>query len=357
MKLNLDLLPLEERKAKPLDESGLGFGRIFSDHMLMMPWSKELGWHEPRIQPYAPLQLDPAALVLHYGQGVFEGMKAYRGAEDQICMFRPWENIARLNRSCKRLCIPALPEKLVLEMISSLLKIEQEWIPKSPGTSLYIRPTVIATEGCLGVKVSQEYLFYVIVGPVGAYYAEGFNPVKIWVEERYIRAAPGGLGDAKTMANYAHSLLATEEAKKRGFTQVLWLDACDKRSIEEVGTMNMFFKIAGEIITAPLEGSILPGITRDSVLKLCESWGLPVSERRISIDEVLKAQADGSLEEAFGTGTAAVISPVGVLHYRGEDLSISGGGIGPLSLKLFNELQEIQFGQRADEQGWVFKFS
>ncbi|MCB2225777.1 MAG: branched-chain amino acid aminotransferase [Desulfarculaceae bacterium] len=354
MECTKQLLPTDQCKPKPEDESKLGFGQIFCDHMFMMDYDQGQ-WRDPRIVPYGPLSLDPAALVLHYGQEVFEGLKAYRGVDGGVYMFRPEANLARMNRSNKRICIPELPLEETLEHLFELVKTEHEWIPTLEGTSLYIRPTVIATEACLGVKVSSNYLYYVIMGPVGAYYPEGFNPVKIYVEEKYVRAAAGGVGEAKTMGNYAASLLAAEEAHAKGFTQVLWLDACDKKSIEEVGTMNMFFVIDGEVITSPLTGSILPGVTRDSVLTLCKHWGLPVTERKLTIDEVLEAQAAGKLNEAFGTGTAAVISPVGAIHYRGTDVTVGDGATGEISQRLYDGLTGIQLGKLEDPFGWVVK--
>jgi branched-chain amino acid aminotransferase len=357
MPLKKDLLHPSDQKPKPEDESKLGFGQIFTDHMFCWNYKESQGWHDPRIVPYAPLALDPAALIFHYGQEVFEGLKAYRGQDGGIYMFRPMDNIKRFNRSCTRVCIPTLPEEEALEHLFEMVRVEQEWIPKSGGTSMYVRPTVIATEACLGVKVSTEYLYYIITGPVGAYYAEGFNPTKIYVEEKFVRAAPGGLGEAKTSANYVASLLAMEEAHAKGFTQVLWLDACDRKTIEEVGTSNFFVKIGDEIITAPLGGSILPGVTRDSVIQICKEWGLNVSERKLTIDEVMAAQKDGSLKEAFATGTAAVISPIGSLHYRGTDFDVAGNTIGELSQKLYDELMGIQYGTKEDKFGWVVKVS
>jgi len=355
MEIKKELLPADQRKPKPTDENALGFGRIFSDHMFVMDYHEGRGWHDARIVPYGPFSLDPAALVLHYGQEVFEGLKAYRGADGGIYMFRPQANAKRMQRSCARLCMAQVPEEDFLEAIYELVRVERDWIPSSPGTSLYVRPTMIATEAALGVKISDEYLFYVIVGPVGAYYPEGFNPTKIYVEEKYVRAAPGGTGEAKTAGNYAASLLAFHEAHQKGYTQVLWLDACDRQGIEEVGTSNMFFVIGDEVITAPLNGTILPGVTRDSVLKLCEHWGIKAVERRITIDEVLAAQADGSLKEAFGSGTAAVISPVGSFAYKGKEYQVGDGGVGEISRRLYDEIIGIQLGQKPDPFGWVVK--
>jgi len=345
----------DQLKPKPADENNLGFGRIFTDHMLLMDYQTGKGWHNPRVEPYGPFTLDPAAMIFHYGQEVFEGLKAYRGEGGHVYMFRPAANIERMNRSCDRLCIPALPNEVVLEAMYELIRLEQDWIPRAEGTSLYVRPTIIATEACLGVKTSATYLFYIITGPVGAYYAEGFNPVRIWVEEKYVRAAIGGTGEAKTAGNYASSLKAATEAHEKGFTQVLWLNACDRQSIEEVGTMNIFFKIAGEVITSPLDGSILPGVTRDSVLALCRHWGMNVSERQLTINDIIAAAKAGTLEEAFGTGTAAVISPVGSIHFKGQDYQVADGRTGALSLKLYDEITGIQLGKKPDPFGWVVK--
>lgn len=355
MELTKKLLPADQQKTKPTDEGKLGFGQITSDHMLKMDYKDGQGWHNSRITPYGPLSMDPSALVLHYGQEVFEGLKAYRGADGGIYMFRPQANVERLIASSARMCIPEVPRDAILEHIAELVRVEKDWIPKSKGTSLYIRPTIIATEACLGVKVSSDYLFFTIVGPVGAYYAEGFAPTKIYVEEKYIRAAAGGTGSAKTAGNYACSLLAAEEAHAAGYTQVLWLDACDRQSIEEVGTSNMFCVIGDEVITPPLGGSILPGITRDSVIKLCRHWGLKVSEQKITIDELLAAQADGSLKEMFATGTAAVVSPVGMLAYRAKEFQVSDGQVGELSLRLYEEILGIQLGTKPDPFNWVVK--
>ncbi len=355
MELITELLPEERRKEKPADEGALGFGRIMSDHMLTASYNPQDGWHQARIGPYQPLALDPAALVLHYGQEVFEGLKAYRGEDGGIYMFRPRDNYLRMNNSCARVCIPPVPLDDFLEHLFELIRVEQDWVPRAEGTSLYVRPTIIASEAVLGVQISKEYLYFVIVGPVGAYYPEGFNPVKIYVEEKYVRSVGGATGEAKTSANYVGSLLAAKEAHDKGYTQVLWLDACDRQTVEEVGTMNMFFKIAGEVITAPLGGSILPGLTRDSVLTLCRHWGMKVSERRLTIGEIVQAQKTGDLEEAFGTGTAAVISPVGHFHYQGSDYTVGDGQTGALSQKLYDEITGIQLGQRPDEFGWVVR--
>ena len=342
-----------QMKPKPQDESQLGFGDIFTDHMFLMDYETGKGWYDPRIEPYRDLSIDPAAMVLHYGQEIFEGLKAYRGTNGGIYLFRARDNFARLNRSAQRLCMPEVETDFVMEALKKLIEIDQDWVPRTKGTSLYIRPTMIATEPHLGVRPSNTYLFYIIIGPVAAYYKEGLNPVKIWVETEYVRAAPGGTGEAKTSGNYAASLLAAEKAKEKGFTQVLWLDAVERKYVEEVGTMNMFFVIDDEVITAPLTGTILPGITRDSVLHILKDWGAKVSERSLTIDEVISAAENGRLKEAFGTGTAAVISPVGQITYKDKDYVIAGGKMGELSEKLYNEIVALQYGEKEDPYGWV----
>ncbi len=340
-------------KAKPADESQLGFGDITTDHIFLMDYDVNKGWFNPRIEPYGPLAIDPAAMSLHYGQEIFEGLKAYAVADGGIGLFRPKENFERLNRSATRLCMPNVDILQAMEGMKQLILQDKSWIPRSPGTSLYIRPTMIATEPHLGVRPSNTYVFFIIIGPVGAYYKEGLNPVKIYVEDFFVRAAIGGTGEAKTAGNYAASLFAAEEAKKKGFTQVLWLDAAERKYIEEVGTMNMFFRINDEVITAPLNGSILPGVTRDSVIRIVKDWGLNMTERSLPIDEVIAAAEDGRLKEAFGTGTAAVISPVGQITFKGHDYVVAGGKMGELSQKLYDEIVAIQYGQKPDPYGWV----
>ncbi|RJR21809.1 MAG: branched-chain amino acid aminotransferase [Desulfobacteraceae bacterium] len=340
-------------KPKPADESKLGFGDIMTDHMFLMDYETGKGWFSPRIVPYGNLSISPAAMGIHYGQEIFEGLKAYRGKNGGIYLFRARENFVRLNNSAQRLCMPQVDMGLVMDGLKKLILLDRDWVPKSKGTSLYIRPTMIATEPHLGVRPSNAYIFFIIIGPVGAYYKEGLNPVKIYVESRYVRAAVGGTGEAKTAANYAASLLAAEEAKKKGFTQVLWLDAANHRYVEEVGTMNMFFFIKDELITAPLNGSILPGVTRDSVMKIAADWGLKVSERSLPIDEVIDAAKSGTLKEAFGTGTAAVISPVGQITFKEKDYIVAGGKMGELSQRLYDEITSIQYGLTPDTRGWV----
>ena len=343
----------ERLKPKPVDESSLGFGDITTDHMFSIDYRSENGWENPRVEPYGDLHIDPAAMSIHYGQEIFEGLKAYRGKDDGIYLFRARDNFERMNRSAKRLCMPEVDIDLIMEGMKKLILLDREWIPKSEGTSLYIRPTMLATEPHLGVRPAKSYLFFIIIGPVGAYYKEGLNPVKIYVEDFFVRAAIGGTGEAKTAGNYAASLLAAEEAKKKGFTQVLWLDAAERKYVEEVGTMNMFFLIEDELITAPLNGSILPGVTRDSVIRIVKDWGLKITERSLVIDEVINAANDGRLKEAFGTGTAAVISPVGQITYKGQDHIVAGGKMGELSRRLYDEIVAIQYGKKPDPYGWV----
>ena len=344
-----------QMKPKPRDEANLGFGDIFTDHMFLMDYEAGKGWHSPRIEPYKDIGLDPAAMVLHYGQEIFEGLKAYRGIDGGIYLFRARDNFARLNRSAQRLCMPEVDPDLAMQGLKKLIELDQEWVPRTKGTSLYIRPNMIATDPHLGVRPSNTYLFYIIVGPVAAYCKEGLNPVKIWVETEYVRAAPGGTGEAKTSGNYAASLLAAEKAKEKGFTQVLWLDAVERKYVEEVGTMNMFFVIGQEVVTAPLSGTILPGITRDSVLRILKGWGVNVSERSLSINEVVESAENGSLKEAFGTGTAAVISPVGQITHKDKDYVIAGGKMGELSQRLYDEIVAIQYAEKPDPYGWVEK--
>ncbi|MFO7155358.1 MAG: branched-chain amino acid aminotransferase [Pseudomonadota bacterium] len=343
---------LAERSRPRPDEKSLGFGRYFTDHMLVARYDEGKGWHEAKIVPYGPLQIDPAAAVLHYGQELFEGLKAYRGRDGKVRLFRPEANCKRMADGAARLCMPPLPPEQMLELIVELVKVDKDWVPHSHGTALYIRPTLIATEPFLGVRPSKSYLFFVILSPVGAYYAEGFDPVKIWVEPKYSRAAKGGLGAVKAGANYAASLLASELARAKGYAQVLWLDANEHRWLEEVGTMNLFLRIGDEVVTPPLGGSILPGITRDSVIRLLRHWGVPVDERPISIDEVREAHARKTLKEVFGTGTAAVISPVKELCYKDETLFI-GDEMGELSRRLYETITGIQYGEIPDPFGWT----
>ena len=355
--MDIKVKPTKELKEKPEDESKLGFGDIVTDHMFLMDYEAGKGWINPRIVPYGNLSIDPAAMALHYGQEIFEGLKAYRGTGNAMYLFRPEENYKRFNRSATRLCMPEVDIDQVMEATKQLILLDQDWVPRTQGTSLYIRPTMIATEPHLGVRPANEYLLFIIIGPVGAYYKEGLNPVKIYVEDNYVRASIGGTGESKAAGNYASSLLAAEEAKEKGFTQVLWLDAAERKYVEEVGTMNMFFVIDGEVISAPLNGSILPGITRDSVIRIVKDWGIKMSERSLTIDEVIDAARDGRLQEAFGTGTAAVISPVGQITYEGEDHVVAGGKMGELSQRLYDEIVGIQYGEKEDPYGWRLKIN
>ena len=346
-------LPVENMKNKIADETQLGFGKHFTDRMLLIEWKTEEGWCDARIQPYAPFQLDPACLVFHYAQEIFEGLKAYKWADGRIALFRPEMNARRFIQSADRLCMAEVPEDLFLDGIKQLVSLERDWIPTADGTSLYIRPTLIAVEPVLGVKPSGHYYFYVIMSPVGAYYAAGFNPVSILVEDFYVRAAPGGTGDAKTGGNYASSLKAGLEAKKKGYDQVLWLDGKERRYIEEVGAMNMFFAYGKKIVTAPLTGSILSGITRDSVLKLAPTLGYEVEERQIDANELFADIRAGKVTEAFGSGTAAVITPVGKLCFKDECLELTGGQVGEITQKLYDTLTGIQTGRLEDTFGWI----
>jgi branched-chain amino acid aminotransferase len=342
-------------KKKPDPKGQLGFGKLFSDYLFLMDYHKDKGWTNPRIEPYGPLPLDPAALVLHYGQEVFEGLKAYRWPTGETYLFRPRMNYERMNRSARRLCMPEMDVEALLEATKQLIRLEKDWVPSTPGSSLYIRPNLIANEPALGVQVSDQYLFYIMLGPVGAYYPQGFNPTKIFVSEKYIRAARGGLGEAKTLANYAHSLLAQEEAHEKGYSQVLWLDAIERKYVEEVGTSNIFFYIGDELVPPPLGGTILPGITRDTVLHLARAWEMKVRERMISLDEIISGLESGKLKEAFASGTAAVISPVGKLAYKGKEFVINQEKVGPVAQKLYDYIIGIQYGKIQDPYGWMEK--
>lgn len=339
-------------KPKP-DESKLGFGTHFTDHMFLMDYSADLGWRQPRIEPYGPFIMDPATMVLHYGQGIFEGLKAYHTDKGEVQLFRPRDNFKRMNYSARKLCMPEIDTEVVMQGLKELLRIEKAWVPSLAGTSLYIRPTMIATDPFLGVRASNTYRFFIILSPVGAYYAEGFNPIKILVTREHVRAVRGGVGDTKTMGNYAASLLAGQKAHDAGYTQVLWLDGVEQKYVEEVGAMNIFFVIDNELITPALNGSILPGITRDSVLSLAKQWDIKASERQISIDDVIAAHKAGRLSEVFGSGTAAVISPVGELKYEEQVIAIGDGNVGPLAQKFFDALMDIQYSRTDDAMGWI----
>jgi len=341
-------------KEKPAS-STLVFGKYMTDHMFIADYDEGQGWHDARIVPYGPLQMDPAAKVLHYAQEIFEGLKAYRTADGSIQLFRPMDNVRRMNQSCERICLPEIPEDLALAGITELVKIEKDWVPHEEGTSLYIRPFVIGVDPALGVHSSHHCQYIVIVCPVGAYYPEGLNPVKIYIEEKDVRAVKGGTGTAKTGGNYAASLRAGNIAEQKGYSQVLWLDGIHRKYIEEVGAMNVMFKINGKIVTPDLNGSILDGITRRSCIQLLKDWGYVVEERRISADELFDAAKSGELEEAWGTGTAAVVSPIGELAKGDEKAILSGGSIGPVTQKLYDTLTGIQWGRVEDPHDWIMK--
>ncbi len=325
--LNIRVERTTAPKAKPAPGTKLGFGHIFTDHMFIMNYTEGQGWHDARIVPYQKIELDPSAMVFHYGQTMFEGLKAYRGANGEAYLFRPDMNAKRANNSNDRLCIPRIPEEDFVQAIKEVVAIDKDWIPTEPGTSLYIRPFIIATDEFLGVAPSKTYLFIVILSPSGAYYESGLAPVGIWIEDEYVRAVRGGIGFAKTGGNYAASLIAQVKAHDGGYSQVLWLDGVEN-------------------------GSILPGITRNSVLFLCRQWGMDVEERKVSVDELIEAQKSGKLEEVFGTGTAAVISPVGKLRYMDEVMTIGDGNIGPVTQKLYDTITGIQTGKLEDKYGW-----
>ncbi|MDE7080007.1 MAG: branched-chain amino acid aminotransferase [Clostridia bacterium] len=341
----------KELKQKP-DFSKLGFGKYFTDHMLVMDYENG-AWKEPEIVPYAPFQIAPATNILHYAQGIFEGAKAYKNGEGKITVFRIDDNFTRMNKSATRLCMPNFDAKVVKEALFELIKIEKDWIPTNPGTALYIRPTLIANEEVLGVHASKKYRFFIILSPVGAYYANGLQPTKILVEENYVRACIGGTGEAKCMGNYAASLMGGELANAKGYDQALWLDGKEHKYVEEVGSMNMFFVIGDEVVTPALVGSILDGITRRSCIEVLKKYGYKISERRISMDEIVEAYEKGQLKESFGSGTAAVISPVGLISYRGKDMVINGGKMGEITSFLYDKITGIQSERYEDEFGWV----
>lgn len=351
--LNIKIEKTTNPKQKPQQGQPLSFGKIFTDHMFMMNYTEGKGWHDPRIVPYQKICLDPSAMVFHYSQSMFEGLKAYLSEKGEHVLFRPDMNAKRTNRTNERLCIPQIPEEDFVQAVKAVVKVDEDWIPNEPGTSLYIRPFIIATDEFLGVKPSKTYLFIIILSPSGAYYANGLDPVAIWIEDDYVRAVRGGIGEAKTGGNYAASLIGQVKANKEEYEQVLWLDGIERKYIEEVGSMNIFFKIDGKVVTPELNGSILPGITRDSVIALCKEWGYEVIEKRISIDEIDEAYKTGKLEEVWGTGTAAVISPVGRLRRGDEVMVINGGGIGELSQRLYDTVTGIQLGKIEDTHGWV----
>ena len=340
----------------PEDETKLGFGRIFTNHMFIMDWTRGEGWHDARIVPFGPLSIHPSSTVLHYGAEIFEGLKAYRTVTGEIVMFRPWENFKRMNNSALRMGLPTFDGEFALEALHKLVELDADWVPHGEGTSLYIRPFMIGNDEHLGVHAAAHASFIIILSPSGSYYANGLAPVRIMIESHDVRAVRGGTGEAKCGGNYAASVRAGEHAEEMGYDQVLWLDGVEQKYIEEVGAMNIMFKIAGKILTPALTGSILPGITRKSILEFSRAKGIPVEEKRISVDELIAAAENGTLEEAWGCGTAAVVSPVGTLAYGGKEYTISGGKIGPTTQMLYDELTGIQWGKRPDEFGWIDHF-
>jgi branched-chain amino acid aminotransferase len=355
MDIDIAIERTQNPKPRPSDDN-FGFGRYFSDHMFISDYTDVLGWHGSRVVPYQSLKVDPGASVLHYGQAIFEGLKAFRGDDNKIRLFRPEMNWRRMRESAERLCMKFIDLDIFIASAQRLVRTDVDWVPGKTGTALYLRPTLIGTEAFLGVRPSEKYTYYVIASPVGTYYGgSGIEPVKIWVERKYSRAAPGGIGAAKAGGNYASSLLAATEAKKRGFAQVLWLDSSEKRYIEEVGTMNVFFAIGDRVITPPLAGTILPGVTRDSVIQLLEARGTTVEQRPIELEEVIKAQRAGQLREVFGTGTAASISPVGAFGLGDELLVVNNGRVGETSAELYKTLTDIQYGRSEDKFGWTME--
>ena len=351
--MEIKIVRNENPKVKP-EAATLGFGKYFTDHMFIMDYSADAGWHDARIVPFGPFPIHPASTALHYGSEIFEGLKAYRKEDGSIQLFRPMENIRRMNRSAERLCLPTIPEDMALEILETFVSFEKEWTPYAAGTSLYIRPFMFGNDETLGVHAVHNATFMIILSPVGSYYKEGINPVKIMIEDVDVRAVRGGTGEAKCGGNYAASNRAGERAAQQGYSQVLWLDGVDRKYIEEVGAMNVMFKIAGEIVTPALVGSILPGITRKSCLELLRKEGYKVSERLLSIDELEAAMENGTLEEAWGCGTAAVISPIGELAYKGKKFSVCGGKIGEVTQHLYDTLTGIQWGKIEDTFGWTY---
>lgn len=351
--LEIKLVKTTTPKQKPADEASLGFGKFFTDHMFIAEYSVGKGWHDARIVPYGPLSIDPASPVLHYGQEIFEGLKAYRRKDGGIQLFRPMENALRMNRSAERICMPPLDPEFQVKAMKMLIQLEEDWIPSSEGTSLYLRPMMIADGAELGVHPAKHFLYVIICSPSGAYYKNGMQPLRIHIEDYYVRAVKGGIGSAKTGGNYAASLKATFDAAEKGFDQVLWLDGRENKYVEEVGAMNMMFVIDGKIVTAPLEGSILAGVTRKSILQLAQDKGYQTEERRISVQELFDAYERGGLTEAFGTGTAAVISPVGEMEYQGKSMVLNDHKIGNISQEMYDTLVGIQRGDLPDTYGWT----
>ena len=352
--MNIAITKTAAPKEKPASDI-LGFGKYFTDHMFMMDYTAGEGWHNARIVPFGPIALHPASTVLHYGSEIFEGLKAYRRADGKVQLFRPLENIRRMNRSAERMCLPQIPEDVALETLTEFVRMEQEWTPSAAGTSLYLRPFMFGNDETLGVHAVHNATYVIIASPVGSYYKEGINPVKIMIETEDVRAVRGGTGEAKCGGNYAASNRAGQRAEEKGYSQVLWLDGVERKYIEEVGAMNVMFKISGEVVTPMLAGSILPGITRKSIIEVLKNEGIPVCERRISMEELAEAMENGTLEEAWGCGTAAVVSPIGELNYNGKQYAVNNGEIGPVTQKLYDTLTGIQWGKIEDTYGWTME--
>lgn len=354
--MKITITPTDNSKISELDFENLQFGRVFSDHMAELDY-KNGAWQTAEIKPYGPISFEPSMMALHYGQAIFEGMKAYFAGDTEVNLFRPLDHARRFNNSARRLCMPEIDENVFVELLEELLKLDFAWVPKKEGRALYIRPVMFATEEYLAAKVSEEYKLFIITSPVGAYYSEGFNPVKLTTTSKYVRAVKGGTGEAKAAGNYGGSFLPAQNAQKEGYTQVLWLDAIEHKYVEEVGTMNIFFLIDGTLVTPKLGGTVLPGITRRSVIALAKEWNIPVEERRISIDELFEVYENNKLEEVFGAGTAAVISPVGLIHHNGKSLTLDQEKIGPFAKKMFEHITGIQYGKKDDTHGWIHPVS
>ncbi|MCD5406754.1 MAG: branched-chain amino acid aminotransferase [Desulfotomaculum sp.] len=353
--MDIYIEPIADQDLKPLfsDPEQLGFGQFFTDRMFTMQYNQAKSWHDAKIEKYKALSLDPAACVLHYSQEIFEGLKVYLSADNRVLMFRPEQNARRLNRSAARICMPTIPEEDFLQAIKKLVMLEKRWIPKAPGTTLYVRPIMLGVEPRIGIHPSSEYLFCVLLSPVGPYFKTGFNPVSIYVEDTMGRAIAGGVGDVKTGGNYAASLWAGRKAQEKGFSQVLWLDAKEHRYVEEVGAMNIFFGYRDKLVTPVLTGSILPGITRDSVLKMAEDLGYKAEESLLSIDEVLQGIVSGEITEVFGVGTAALVVPIGSFYYKNQNYMVNNNQVGAVTKTIYNRLMNIQYGKVADQYGWV----
>lgn len=350
--VEIKIKPVKNSRVHEVDFNNLVFGRKFSDHMFVMEYQNG-SWGEPEIKPYGPIEITPALNALHYGQAIFEGLKAFYVDENTVNIFRPKDHHERFNTSARRMVVPEHDYELFISALEELIRLDHKWVPKEWGTSLYIRPFIFASDNLLAARSSGKFSYYIITSPVGSYYEEGFNPVSLTTTDEYVRAVKGGTGEVKTAGNYAASFLPASKASRDGYTQVLWLDAKENKYIEEVGTMNIHFLIGDTLVTPALSGSILPGVTRRSVLQLAKDWGLKVEERRISIDEVFKAHADGSLKEVFGSGTAAVVSPVGLIHHKGKTIEIGNREVGPMAKRFFDEITGIQYGRKKDNYGWT----